>query len=358
MHIVPVILCGGNGLRLWPVSSRSLPKQFLPLIGTRTLFEETLDRVAAPELFDRPIVITNNRFRFLAAEQIATVEAGADIVLEPAQRDSAAAVAAAAFIAARRNPEALVLVVAADHFIADADKFRAACRGAIAAAQAGYIVTFGVAPEFAATGYGYIRPGAPITDTGARKAAAFVEKPDAATARGYVEAGYLWNSGNFLFRAEVMIAELRRHAPELAGSVDAAVAAAIHDADFIRLDGASFDKAPRTSIDYAIMEKTDRAAVLQVDYGWSDIGSWEAVWRISKRDANGNAVVGPGHVEDCRNLLVYSASTVRTVAVGLKDIAIIATDDTVLVVARSYGERIKALAARFGTAADDTELDD
>ena len=262
-HIItPVILCGGAGTRLWPVSRESLAKQFAPLIGTRSTFQQALERLANDEIFLRPIVITHVDNRFIVAEQIRAVGIKAEIVLEPERRDSAPAVAVAAELAVRRQVSSNVLILAADHVILDPEGFRASCRNAAPLASAGHIITFGIRPTFAATNYGYIRPGAKLPGSEAFAVDAFIEKPDSPTAERYVADGYLWNSGNFLFRPEVMLSELTRFEPEIVQAIHAAVGEGERDLDFLRLSPVAFAGAPKKSIDYAVMERTSLGAVI------------------------------------------------------------------------------------------------
>ena len=275
--VVPVILCGGAGTRLWPVSREKMPKQFVPLIGALSTFQQVLDRVTCEGLFAPPMIITNSEFRFVVAEQARARGVKAAIILEPQRRDSAAAIAAAAELAMKTNSGAVLLVVAADHLIPDTEEFTAACRAALPAAMAGSIVTFGVKPTYPASSYGYIRPQPAQEGAAVCKAEAFVEKPDAATAARYVVDGYLWNSGNFMFRAEVMLRELARLEPDIRNAAKGAVDHLTSDLDFHRLAEGPFAQAPKKSIDYAVMERTALAAVLPVSFRWSDIGSWNAV---------------------------------------------------------------------------------
>src|SRR5262249_38464884 len=233
-HIIPVIMCGGAGTRLWPVSRESMPKQFVPLVGQASTFQQVLERITDPELFARPIVITKDDFRFVVAEQLRERGVEADIVLEPVRRDSGPAVAVSAVLAAERDREALVLVLAADHVVRKPDKFREACGRAAAAAAKGRIVTFGIEPTHPATPYGYIRPGKKLNGAGVHTVEAFVEKPDAATAAGYVADRYLWNSGNFLFHAATMLAEIERFEPTMVEAAKAAVKRFTRDLDFMR----------------------------------------------------------------------------------------------------------------------------
>jgi mannose-1-phosphate guanylyltransferase/mannose-6-phosphate isomerase len=340
--LIPVLMCGGAGTRLWPVSRESMPKQFVPLVGERSTFQQTLQRVSDP-MFGRPIIITHTDFRFVVAEQLREIGVDADIVLEPMRRDSGPAVAVAAAVAAQRDPAATVLVLAADHVVRDPTAFLAACRGAAKAAAEGCIVTFGIKPSAPATNYGYIRPGAKLNGDATRAVEAFVEKPDAATAARYVADDYLWNSGNFMFRADVMLDEIARFEPAMAEAARAAVADMQRDLDFVRLATEPFGRAPRKSIDYAVMERTKRAAVVQADMGWSDVGSWDAVWDNLERDENGNAVSGNAAVLDSRNSLIRSDDAILTAVVGLDNAIVIATGDAVLVASRDKAESVKAL---------------
>ena len=341
--LIPVLMCGGTGTRLWPVSRESMPKQFVSLIGERSTFQQTLARITEPALFARPIIITNEDFRFIVAEQLREIGVEADIVLEPTRRDSGPAVAVAAALAARRDPKAAVLVLAADHVVRKPDEFTAACRTAAAAVAEGRIVTFGIRPTGPATQYGYIRPGAKLNGAAVLAVEAFVEKPDAATAARYVADNYLWNSGNFMFRADVMLDEITRFEPAMADAARAAVAQMTQDLDFLRLAAEPFGRAPKKSIDYAVMERTSLAAVVPADMGWSDVGSWDAVWDNLDHDAAGNAVSGPTVVLDSRNNLVRAEDGLLTTVIGIDNAVVIATGDAVLVVARDKAENVKAL---------------
>ncbi len=341
--IMPVIMCGGSGTRMWPESRESLPKQFIPLIGQRSTFQSIISVVSDPAIFGPAVVITNFEYRFRVAEQLREIGAEAVILLEPDRRDSAAAVGAAAAWAATHDPKTVVAVLAADHVFEDGKQFGRLCAQAYRAAAAGEIVTFGVTPDHPATGYGYIHPGAPLEgDAQVRRIERFVEKPDEARARAFIEDGYLWNSGNFVFRADVMLEELQRFEPEIASATASAVSAAKKDLGFVVLDHDSFATAPKTSIDYAVMERTKRAVVLTADVGWSDVGEWSAVWRLSPRDASGNSLRGRAVVMDSSNLLVRSEEQLVAV-IGLKDVVVIATGDAVLVADRAQADKVKKL---------------
>src|SRR6266478_1471527 len=333
-QIVPVIMCGGAGTRLWPVSRESMPKQFVPLVGQESTFQQVLARIAHPDLFARPIVITNTDFRFVVAEQLRESGVEADIVLEPVRRDSGPAVAVAA-------------VLAADHVVRKPDEFREVCQRAATAAAEGRIVTFGIEPTHPATNYGYIRPGKQLNGTSVRAVEAFVEKPDAVTATNYVADRYLWNSGNFLFHAATMLGEIERFEPAMAEAAKAAVAGLTRDLDFLRLAAEPFARAPKKSIDYAVMERTKLAAVVPTDLGWSDIGSWSTVWDVLDHDAAGNATDGPVVMLDSRNSLVRSEEPVLTTVVGLDDVIVVSTADAVLVSTRAKAEQVKTLVEQL-----------
>jgi mannose-1-phosphate guanylyltransferase/mannose-6-phosphate isomerase len=262
------------------------------------------------------------------------------------RRDSGPAVAAATAIALQRDPQAVVLALAADHIILDVDKFRATCIAGRAAAEAGHIVTFGIKPSEPKTSYGYIRPGAAIDGTQVHRVARFVEKPDAATANKYVREGYLWNSGNFLFRADMLLAELARFEPEMAAAIESAVSNATTDLGFLRLEPQAFARAPQKSIDYAVMEKTDHAAVIAGDFRWSDIGSWDALFDVRPRDAEGNIMQGPVVTMDVRNCIVHSDGRLTTM-VGVEDLVVVSTSDAVMVVPRARAQEVKELAAHL-----------
>jgi len=344
-RIIPLVMCGGAGTRLWPASREVRPKQFLPLFGPRSTFQDTLRRVSDPALFARPIVITNAAYRFMVLEQLAEIGLEADILLEPVRRDSGPAIAAGASFAQMRDSEAVVLALAADHVVRDADAFVAACRQGLAAASAGHIVTFGVRPERPATEYGYISPGAAITGE-VHAVTKFVEKPDPQTAADYIKAGYLWNSGNFMFRAATLLDEYRSVDPESVQAVTDAVTHAGRDLGFVTLDSDAFAKARAISIDYAVMEKTARAAVIPVACGWSDVGSWRAVWELSGKDSQGNAAQGTAVFEDSRNCNV-STDKALVALEGVDDLVVVATQDAVLVSRQKDANGLKRLVTRL-----------
>jgi mannose-1-phosphate guanylyltransferase / mannose-6-phosphate isomerase len=344
-RIIPLIMCGGAGTRLWPASREVRPKQFLPLFGARSTFQDTLMRVSDATLFERPIVITNVSYRFMVLEQLAEIGIEADILLEPLRRDSGPAIAAGAVFAQMRDGDAVVLALAADHVVQDNEAFLNACRSGLVAAEMGRIATFGVNPERAATEYGYISPGEAVS-ANVRAVAKFVEKPDAATAAEYVKAGYLWNSGNFMFRASVLLDEYRSVDPKSVEAISDAVTRAGRDLGFITLEPDAFASAKAISIDYAVMEKTSRAAVVPVSCGWSDVGSWYAVWELSEQDADGNSAQGTAVFEDSRNCHVSADKTLVALE-GVDDLVIVATQDAVLVSRQKDAGGLKRLIAKL-----------
>jgi mannose-1-phosphate guanylyltransferase/mannose-6-phosphate isomerase len=348
-RIIPLIMCGGAGTRLWPSSREGRPKQFLPLFGPRSTFQDTVIRVSDAGLFDRPIVITSAAYRFMVREQLAEIGLDADILLEPARRDSGPAIAAGAAFAQARDEEAVVLALAADHVVRDVPAFVAACRAGLAVADAGHIVTFGVQPERPATEYGYISPGQVLSGE-VKSVAKFVEKPDLQTATGYIEAGYLWNSGNFMFRAGMLLDEYRRVDSDSVETITSAVAKAGRDLGFFTLDADAFGKAKSISVDYAVMEKTTKAAVVPVSCGWSDVGSWLAVWELSDKDAQGNAAQGVAVFEDSRNCNVASDGPVVALE-GVDDLVVVATHDAVLVSRQKDANGLKRLVAKLKVTA-------
>jgi mannose-1-phosphate guanylyltransferase/mannose-6-phosphate isomerase len=342
-------MCGGAGTRLWPASRAVHPKQFLPLFGVRSTFQDTMLRVSDASLFERPIVITNTAYRFMVTEQLAEIGLEADILLEPMRRDSGPAIAAGAVFAQMRDKDAVVLALAADHVVGDTAAFVAACRQGLVAADAGRIVTFGIKPERAATEYGYISSGDLISGE-VRSVAKFVEKPDPATAAGYIKSGYLWNSGNFMFRASVLLDEYRSVDAASVQAVTDAVTKAGRDLGFVTLEPAAFGSAKAISIDYAVMEKTARAAVVPVACGWSDVGSWHAVWALSDKDTEGNVARGVAVFEDSRNCNV-STDRALVALEGVDDLVVVATQDAVLVSRQKDANGLKRLVARLRTAA-------
>jgi len=341
--VQPVLLSGGSGTRLWPLSREAYPKQFLPLVGDDTMVQATWRRVA-PLAGAAPIVVANEEHRFLVAEQLRQIGAPVPaIILEPVGRNTAPAIAAAALQAMVGGEDPLLLVLPSDHVVRDAEAFRAAVYEASEAASAGALVTFGILPDAPETGFGYIQSA---SGEGLQQVLRFVEKPDAATAQSYLDAGgYYWNSGMFLFRASRYLEELGKFKPDMLHAVRTAFDGAQRDGDFIRLDREAFSASPSDSIDYAVMEKTDRAMVLPVDIGWNDVGSWSALWEVSERDADGNAHHGDVIAVDTRNSYAYARRLVALV--GVDDIVVVETDDAVLVAHKDHVQEVKQVVAQL-----------
>lgn len=351
-RIVPVVLSGGTGSRLWPLSREGFPKQFWPLVSAdTTMLQDTVAR-AMGSGFSAPIIVCNEAHRFMVAEQLqAAGVAKPTIVLEPVARNSAPAIAAAALIAHEQDPGAVLWLMAADAAISDRAALSAALGRAAAAARAGRIVAFGMQPTSPETGYGYIETGEALAGLeGVFGIARFVEKPDVATAEGFLSGGkHLWNSGMFVATAATLLAELERLTPALLAAVRSAVSEATRDLDFIRLAAEPFERAPDISIDYAVMEKTAHAAVVPASIGWSDVGSWSALWEVSERDEQGNATTGPVELLNARNCYVRSEGIV-TAVVGLEDVVTVVTDDAVLVMHRDCSQDVKTLLSQLKKA--------
>jgi len=348
IELQPVLLSGGSGTRLWPLSREAYPKQFLPLVGEDTMLQATWRRVAG--LSPRaPLVVANEEHRFLVAEQLRLCGAPPGrIVLEPVGRNTAPAIAIAALVASADGGDPLLLVLPSDHVVRDDAAFREAVRAAMPAAESGALVTFGIVPTAPETGFGYIHAA---EGDGVRPVSRFVEKPDAQTAQRYLDAGgYYWNSGMFLFRATRYLEELAKFRPDI---LDAARAACGHlehdvptrDSEFLRLDREAFAASPSESIDYAVMEKTDAAMVLPVDIGWNDVGSWSALWDVSEQDGDGNAHHGDVIAIDSRNSYAYATRLVALV--GVDDLVVVDTDDAVLVAAKDRVQDVKQVVARL-----------
>ena len=341
--IYPVVLCGGTGSRLWPLSRTLLPKQFLPLVSQQTMLQETLARLRGLAQVRDPVIVCSNDHRFLAAEQLREggFEAAAQI-LEPAGRNTAPAVAVAALCVQSLAPDGVMFVLPADHLIRDVARFHDSVRKAADAAAAGHLVTFGIVGREPETGYGYIERGAAEDKLpGCHRVARFVEKPDAQRARQFIDSGkFYWNSGMFVFKASRYLEELGKFRPDILAAAREAWSKASRDLDFVRLEEKSFLACPAESIDYAVMEKTADAVVVEADIGWSDIGSWTALWQAGTPDAQGNVTVGDVHADDVRNCYVRAEHRLVT-AVGVADLIIVETSDAVLVTHKDRSQDVK-----------------
>ena len=349
--LIPVLLSGGVGSRLWPVSRELYPKQFLPLADDKsTLFQQTLERLQGLPGLGEPIVVCNNEHRFLVAQQLREGgHIGGSILLEPIGRNTAPAIALAAIDALKQTEDAILLVLPADHVIRDWAALHKAAATAQALANEGYLVTFGIVPDHPETGYGYIRKGEPLHSEACR-VSHFAEKPDLATAASYLESGeYLWNSGMFVFRADRYLEELGEHAPQMLGACRRAYEAGTEDLDFIRIPKDIFAVCPSDSLDYAVMERTSRAAVVPLDCGWSDVGSWPALWQAGSPDAAGNVTRGDVMLRNVGNSYVRAESRLAAV-IGLQDVVVIETPDAVLVSSRDAAQDVKHIVSALKKA--------
>jgi len=370
LHLVPVVLCGGSGTRLWPMSREHFPKQLLKLTGEDSLLQATVARVGglgeqlaeahvAGVATTNPVVVANESHRFLVAEQLRqTGVDDAQILLEPVGRNTAPAVCLAAEHVVRQFGDGLLLVMPADHVVRDVAAFKRAVASGVPLAQDGFLVTFGVIPNRPETGYGYIRKGQPIGVFGATRIGAFVEKPDEATAQKYLDSkNYLWNSGMFLFLASAWIKAIEATRPDIAQAARMAYTAGRADIDFFRVDKAAFEACPSDSIDYAVMEKVaeggehpiGQGVVIPLDVGWSDVGSWESLWEVSDKDADGNAVSGDVFIENTRDSIVMSESRV-TAVLGLDHVVVVETSDAVLVAHKDAAQDVKKIVDRMKRA--------
>lgn len=341
--LYPVILSGGSGTRLWPLSRASMPKQFLPLVSEQTMFQETLARLQGLPNVAAPLVVCNNEHRFLAAEQLRAINIKPQaLILEPLGRNTAPAVAAAAFSAQADNCEAVLLVLPADHLIQNVTAFHEAIQSALVLAQQNQLVTFGISPNEPATGFGYIERGASLPAlTQAYSVARFVEKPDLEKAKAFLASGnFFWNSGMFVFKASTYLAELKCGRPDIYAASERAWQKSHQDLDFYRLDEAEFEKCPSESIDYAVMEKTNHAAMVTVDIGWSDIGSWSSLAETSTQDARGNAFRGDVYAAETDNCYIRAESRF-VAAIGVKDLVIVETADAILVTHKEAAQDVK-----------------
>ncbi|MCF8038169.1 MAG: mannose-1-phosphate guanylyltransferase/mannose-6-phosphate isomerase [Desulfohalobiaceae bacterium] len=347
--IIPVILCGGSGTRLWPLSRSKVPKQFLPLVDEHSMFQNTLLRLRGQGV-SRPIVICNQEHRFMAAEQLRALEAEPlAIILEPDGRNTAPAIAVAAMQALTTDPDPALLILPADHHIEDQPGFEQAVKHGDALAARDYLVTFGIVPQHPETGYGYIRKGQPLQTTDLDQAGdcfridSFVEKPDLEKAREYLQSGdYFWNSGMFMFKAGAYKQELQTHAPEIAGACQAAFDLAVEDLDFLRLDRSEFLKCTGESVDYALMEKTDKGVVVSLDAGWTDLGSWNSLWEIKDKDQDGNVTQGDVIHHDVQGSLLQASNRLLAV-VGVRDHIVVETPDAVMVAPKNRVQDVKRL---------------
>lgn len=348
-QIHPVILAGGSGTRLWPVSRSWHPKPFVYLSGARTLLQTTAERLADPTRFGAPLIVCNRTHRFLVAEQLLQLGIRPQqIVLEPVARNTAPAACTAALLLAERQPDALLMLVPSDHLVQDEESFLAAVDSAAEAAANGWIVTFGAQPARAETGYGYIQQGAALADCpDSFRIVRFVEKPDRPTAESYLSSGeYLWNSGMFLMSAARLLAEMERCEPAIVAACRQALAAASADEDFLRLDEAAFGAQPDVSFDVAVMERTACGVVIPVDIGWSDVGSWDALYQIASKDDRGNVLNGNVVAVDCSNSYLHSATT-AIAAFGLENLTVVGTPDALLVCPRARSQDLALMVDRL-----------
>lgn len=347
--ITPVILSGGAGTRLWPLSRELFPKQFLPLAGSHTMIQDTLLRLSGLTEVNAPVIICNEDHRFLVAEQMRQIGCKPSaIVLEPVGRNTAPAVAVAALH--QEKSDEVMLVLPADHVIKDLVAFHAAVRKGLVEAEAGRLVTFGIVPTLPETGYGYIRAGKSVKGRTALPIEAFVEKPDLATAQKYLKAGnYFWNSGMFMFKPSVLLAEIKKHSQKIVPACSKALKNGNSDADFVRLEKDAFSASPSISIDYAVMEKTDRGAMIPLDAGWNDVGSWAALADVNPADASGNVVTGDVLTQKVKNSCILASSRL-VAAVGIEDHVVVETADAVLVAHKSQVQDVKAIVDQLRAA--------
>ncbi|WP_426415779.1 mannose-1-phosphate guanylyltransferase/mannose-6-phosphate isomerase [Aestuariirhabdus sp. LZHN29] len=342
--LMPVIMSGGSGTRLWPASRRQKPKQFLPLVNSTTLFQDTVQRLEGVPALGNPLVICNEDHRFMAAEQLRELNIAAEaILLEPVGRNTAPAVALAALHACQSGDDPLLLVLAADHVIENQSAFHQAIAQAVKAAENGALVTFGIVPSAPETGYGYIQTGGQLDASGSMAVQKFVEKPDAETAQSYLDSGeYLWNSGMFLFRASSYLEELNRYRPDIMGACRKALGTERGDLDFVRVDHDAFAACPDDSIDYAVMENTALARVVPLDAGWNDVGSWSALWDIGSKDQFNNTSHGDVVSHDTSNSMIYATKRLVT-TVGVDNLIVVETTDAVMVADKNRVQDVKAI---------------
>ena len=358
MHpIIPVVLAGGSGTRLWPLSRDLFPKQLISLFSDHTMLQNTVLRLSGLENLTAPIILCNEKNRFMTAEQFRAIDVKPQaIILEPVGRNTAPAIAVAALKAFRVHPDAVLLVLPADHHILHPDIFHDALKSGVSFAEEGFLITFGIVPTAPETGYGYIRKGSPLmprkdpdtTDGNiAYEIERFVEKPDLKTAERYVASGdFCWNSGMFMFKAATVLEELKKFVPEMVAFCEESIATGREDLDFFRLNPDAFAACPGNSIDYAVMEKTDRGAMIPMDAGWNDLGSWEALWQVGEKDANDNVLKGDVMAHDVKNSYLHSTGRLIS-AVGLEDHIVVETPDAVLISPRNRVQDVKQLVDRL-----------
>lgn len=354
--MIPVILSGGSGTRLWPLSRSSYPKQFLSITEEKTLFQLTLERISKlnQELanFQNPIIVTNENHRFIVAEQLRLQKTLAQILLEPIARNTAPAIAAAAELALSHGEDPVLLILAADHVIEQQESFNQAVEVGLTAAESGKLVTFGIVPTSPETGYGYIKAQQKIEETQLQSypVAQFVEKPNLETAQQYLADGsYLWNSGMFMFKASTYLQELEKFNPAIVKNAKNAIRESKNDLDFVRLDKTSFEQCPEDSIDYAVMEKTEHAVIVPLNVNWNDVGAWNSVWEVSDKDENGNSIRGDVIAHNTHNSLIH-AETRLVSTLGLENVVVIETADAVLVADQSKVQDIKKIVEKLKSA--------
>lgn len=346
--MIPVILSGGNGSRLWPLSRQAYPKQFLPLVGEQSMLQETLCRLPVDDA-ESPVVVANDEHRFIVKEQLEAIgRQPLSILLEPFGRNTAPAVAMAAIEVARKDPKAIMLVLPADHAIENVEAFQRAVAQGQEAARSGGLVLFGITPTRPETGYGYIAAGQSGEVPGAaRPVSRFIEKPDAEKAAALLSAGgYYWNSGMFMFRADSYLAELKKHSPDIYDTCLLAARSLERDMDFTRIPSEIFEHCPDDSIDYAVMEKTSKALLVPMDAGWSDVGSWSTIWDVTDKDENANAILGDACLEDSDNCLVHTSDKLVAM-LGVKDLVVVDTKDALMVAHKDKVQDVKKLVKRL-----------
>jgi len=339
--VQPLIMCGGSGTRLWPLSRDTLPKQFAPLLGPRSTFQNTLLRVKGRPFAERPLIVAYAAYRFLIEDQLAEIGIEADLLLEPSRRDSGPAIVAGCSLIAEKQPDAHVLVLAADQVIRDVEAFHTAVERGCGPADSGHLVTFGITPTCPATAYGYIQCGSSL-DNGTFSVARFVEKPDPVAAARYVLDGYLWNSGNFLFRADALLSEYKMRSPATVEVVSHAIANGSRADGTLLMAAGPFGSAEAQAIDYAVMEHTEKAVVVPLSCGWSDVGTWDALWAVSEHDADGNVRRGDVEIIDSQDCYVSSDGRLASL-LGVRDLVVVAERDAILVADRARSSDVKRM---------------